>query len=846
MARDDEFRDAASGDGEDAASNAAPEAVPADPDDLELVEKIARGEALRFKAERFKRRGGMGLVSGVHDLLLDRPLVRKRPRRKLRAANDWRAFVYEAQVTAQLNHPAIVPLFDLGYDKAGFYYLMPRVQGTTLHKVLTQLASGDEETILRYPSTRLLNIFRTVCGAVAHAHQRGIVHRDIKPDQVLLGEHDEVLLTDWGLAAQMGRVRSEYVQGTSIGASAGTIRSGQTVLDGVHGAPRYQPPERLEAGRSIPAHYTQDVYSLGAVLYHLLTLRAPVDPPRDPGIQATDPGYLVFIRRQVARLEPPSRRGGAPALDSVWDDICMRCLSVSPADRYRDAGVLYRAVEAALSEADERRRNRERAARALADGARAVRDLDQVSESLFEARVGLRNLTASIPPFQRAQRREELWAAEDEEQKLARAHSELLAEAERAYEVALTIDANNAEARASLADLYMDRAQEAEAAGDGPAAAYFHLRMGRFDDGTRASLLRRHAQVRVEGLPEGARVRVAPLQERDRRLVPGQWQAADDPTGSPIRLEPGRHAVEISAPGRASARYSLLLDPGETITLDPALPLEDRIPEGFVYVPRGPCWLEGDPLASGSGPKRRAVLGDFAMGVFPVTMAQYRAFLVALPGEEAEQRVPRDPVDDIALFERIGRDWIIPDADTHGDTVSHDMPVLLIRAVDAEAYAAWLSREGDRVFRLPSRDEWEYAARGGDGRIFHGETIPNPRSAGAASPSAASLSRRPRASALKTARPSACGTWPEVWATGSPTSTEWEAKGATWAAAPGSRPTPPNTSLGGSGSIRATEALASVSGCCSNSERRSNQFQGPSSQNPAGDSSSSYTRSLRS
>ena len=726
MAQDDEIRDAASGDGEDVASNAAPEAVPADPDDLELVKKIARGEALRFKAERFKRRGGMGLVSGVHDLLLDRPLVRKRPRRKLRAANDWRAFVYEAQVTAQLNHPAIVPLFDLGYDKAGFYYLMPRVQGTTLHKVLTQLASEDDETILRYPMTRLLNIFRTVCGAVAHAHQRDIVHRDIKPDQVLLGEHDEVLLTDWGLAAQMGRVRSEYVQGTSIGASAGTIRSGQTVLDGVHGAPRYQPPERLEAGRSIPAHYTQDVYSLGAVLYHLLTLRAPVDPPRDPGIQATDPAYLVFIRRQVARLEPPSRRRWSHTLDPIWDKICMRCLSVSPADRYGDAGELFRAVEDALTEADERRRNRERAARALADGARAVRELDAVSEDLFGARVILRSLTAAVAPFQRAQRREELWAAEDDESRLARNNSELLAEAERAYEVALTIDPNNLEARSSLADLYMDRVREAEAAGDGPAAAYFLLRMGRFDDGTRASLLRRNAEVRLEGLPANATVRVAPLEERNRRLLPGQWRSTNIVSGAPVYLEPGRHSIEINAPGRASGTYSLRVDPGESVSLSPQLARLDQVPDGYVYVPAGPGWLEGDPLSTGCGPKRSVTLGDFGMAVYPVTMAEYREFLDDVPAGEARRRVPLNPVDDDPLFQLEGGAWSIPERDAHGDPVHPEMPVLLVRAEDAEAYAAWLSRRRDRIYRLPTRDEWEYAARGGDGRLYPWGDYPEP------------------------------------------------------------------------------------------------------------------------
>ncbi len=717
MAPDDEHPLSAPGEGDPGDPSEDAEEEPTEPDDLTFARDLATGEQVRFHSRSFRARGGMGRIGGVHDQLLDRPLVRKRPRRALRTAGNWRSFVHEAQVTAQLNHPAIVPVFDLGYDRAGFYYLMPRVEGTTLHHVLTRIASEDEGTVARYPLKRLLNVFRTVCGAVAHAHLRGIVHRDIKPDQVLLGEHDEVQLTDWGLAARLGKIREDLGFSPSVASSSGAIRSGQTVLDGFHGAPRYQPPERLETGR-IPAHTTQDVYSLGAVLYHVLTLRAPVDPPRDPGMMASDPAYLVFIKRQIARLVPPSQRAWHRLLDPVWDDICLRCLAAAPADRYQDAGELYRAVEAALSEQEERRRNSERAVAALADGGRAVRELDAVARQLLEAEAALRNLNASVAPFQRAQRREELWAAEDEQQRFAGEHARLLAEAERAYEVALTIDKSSAEARNCLADLYLDRVRDAEGQGDGPSVAYFMLRMARYDDGTRASLLSRLAAVDVASSPAPSRVRVAPLVEVRRQRIPGDWQEIEAGDGWSLRLEPGRHAVEVAAPGRIAARYSLWVEPGERLVLEPTLPTPDRIPGGFVYVPAGPGWLGGDPATVGHGPRRRAQFEDFAVGEFPVTLAQYRDFLAALDPGEARPRVPLDPVDDIPLFELADGVWTIPAQDAHGDPVEPTMPALLIRAEDAEAYAAWLSRKRDRVFRLPSRDEWEYAARGGDGRIY--------------------------------------------------------------------------------------------------------------------------------
>lgn len=725
MAMDDEHPRGASGEGEERVESEDSLGESTESDDLTFTRDLAVGKQVRFQPQGFTAKGGMGRIGGVHDQLLDRPLVRKRPHRSLRTAGNWRAFVHEAQVTAQLNHPAIVPVFDLGHDRAGFFYLMPRVEGTTLHEVLIKIASEDEKTVARFSMKRLLNVFRTVCGAVAHAHERGIVHRDIKPDQILLGEHDEVLLTDWGLAARLGKVREDYGYSPSVGASAGAIRSGQTVLDGFHGAPRYQPPERLETGR-IPAHTTQDVYSLGAVLYHVLTLRAPVDPPQEPGMLATAPAYLVFIKQQISKLEPPSRRAWHRPLDTVWDDICLRCLASAPEDRYQDAGELYVAVEAALSEQDERRRNRERAARALAEGARAVRRLDAVAEELYAAEVALKSLTASVAPYQRARRREELWAVEDEQRRLAGEHAELMAEAERAYEVALTIDADSHAARSSLADLYLDRLQEAEARGDGPGAAYFLLRMARYDDGTRASLLRRLAVVHVASTPAPERVRVSPLVETARRLCAGAWQEAGDRGGDRLHLQPGRHAVEVSAPGCLPARYTLDLQAGEEFFLEPKLPRPARVPAGFIYVPAGPGWLEGDPLSVGNGPRRRRRFGDFAMGVFPVTMAEYLDFLTAVGEEEARLRVPRDPVDDIPLFSLDKGVWSIPATDAHGDSMERAMPVLLVRAADAEAYAAWLSRLRDRTFRLPTRDEWEYAARGGDGRIFPWGDYPEP------------------------------------------------------------------------------------------------------------------------
>ncbi len=690
--------------------------APADAEDLVAILDLAVEKYPRFLPGEWEEVGGMGQLAEVYDRLLGRTLVRKRPRTHRRDPAGFRAFVHEAQVTAQLNHPSIVPLLDLRHDGDGYYYLMPRVAGTNLHEVLARLAAREREATQRYGLSRLLQAFRTVCGAVAHAHQRGVVHRDLKPDQIVFGEHGEVLVLDWGLAARVGgRPMPIAASPGDALSSAGSIRSGQTVLFGVHGAPRYLAPERLEPGR-IRAATTQDVYALGAVLYHVLAWRPPVS-----AIGADEPpeAYWERIRGQIVDLARPSEFGvWQQRFDPIWDAITMRCLAVDPEDRYADAGALFRKVDDALDELVDLERRRERATEAVAVGNASARELDGQQRKLVEARGRRRALQDRVPPHAPLEARRDLWDAEDREEELALAVADRFAAAERAYHLALSHDGGNREARERLADLYEDRLREAEREGDAPGAAYYLSRLREYDDGRRLKLRARAGTLTIEGRPRGAAARLAPLVEVDRRLVPASWTELGQTPVGPRALEQGRYQLEIRADGRATARYALRIEADDELRLWPTLPLRADVPDGFAYVPAGPCLVGGDPALPEAGPRRRVDVADFAIGVFPVTMGQYRAFIATLPREEAERRIPREPVDDVPIWRWEDGQWTIPARDPHGDPMGPETPALLVRAEDAEAYCAWLGARMERTCRLPTRDEWEYAARSGDGRFF--------------------------------------------------------------------------------------------------------------------------------
>ncbi|MHC4600979.1 MAG: serine/threonine-protein kinase, partial [Planctomycetota bacterium] len=145
-------------------------------------------------------RGGMGAIMKILDQDILRPVAMKVVLGQ-RNPDVVSRFVEEAQITGQLEHPNIVPVHELGVNHEGkVFFTMKLVRGESLEAVLDQLADGDAATTEAYPLARLLRIFLKVCDAVAFAHSKGVIHRDLKPDNVMVGNFGEVLVMDWGLA----------------------------------------------------------------------------------------------------------------------------------------------------------------------------------------------------------------------------------------------------------------------------------------------------------------------------------------------------------------------------------------------------------------------------------------------------------------------------------------------------------------------------------------------------------------------------------------------------------------------------------------------------------------------
>jgi len=305
-----------------------------DPEELNAVFHELLNVSQRYQSPRVFAEGGMKRIYKVYDArgkrFLALAMLREDAHERLRDP-----FIQEAWLTARLDHPNIISVHDVGVkDGQHPYFTMDLKHGMTLRDLIVKLKSGDRKTRDQYPLETLLQIFLKVCDAVSYAHSVNVVHLDLKPANIQIGEYGRVLVCDWGLGRKLSHKNSQE----SDPMQSDPVLMGSASLYGeFKGTPGYMAPEQLEQDGTVDER--SDIYGLGCILYSLLTFQRPLDGDDDEMIRQTKEGAIV----------PPDQRAPEQAIPSSLNAVTMRALATDPGMRYASVDALRHELQRFLT-----------------------------------------------------------------------------------------------------------------------------------------------------------------------------------------------------------------------------------------------------------------------------------------------------------------------------------------------------------------------------------------------------------------------------------------------------------------------------------------------------------------
>ncbi len=707
--------------------------------------------------------GGMGAVFSAYEPGLNREVALKilRPQYRSKAEQvEW--FIREARATAQIDHPNIPPVHRMGvFDDVGVYFTMKRVDGETLRTILRKLEENRKGYRHSYTLRRLLEIFIGVCNGVAFAHSHGLLHCDLKPGNIMIGDYGEVMVMDWGMArysAERARngagAQSELDLEFELGSGKPNDIPSRAV---VGGTPAFMAPEQLTGEISEPAE-SSDLYGLGAILYTILTWKkTPFDISLTP----------EELQRRVAagRIVPP--RKAAPSAQPIpleLEAICLKAMARDRSNRYRSVTELLTDVRnyldgypvkayspTPLYRFSKLLRRRPLIPSALLAalltwfGYYAFIHVSSLSQSTSLITLAEFNYTQAKNYGALAMRNYNLLREKDTSPGRTRElETELLrmtAEQENGYNSSLEFISRASDY--GLRETKVDRMCRDIFKSN----LEFYLKVESYDfllsflrqarlrwktlfdraisqDPALASLVaridNRLGSLEITGRESPGRKLT--IRNRENRIV---WlkgnngspeegiPAAELPIGEDFHvfeLPTGLYTLEITnAAGQVvRAPVQIALARGTRI----GLTQPEKLPPGVSYVPGGEFFRGVSSGRMGIG---KSTLPPFMIGRHEVSFAEYLAFWTSLTDEKEK---------------KICRGWFAFDADSEerrpiwdaeGDLsppFRFDLPVVGISGEAAERYCAWLGKRLGMTCRLPTRLEWEKAARGVDARTY--------------------------------------------------------------------------------------------------------------------------------
>lgn len=683
-------------------------------------------------------------------------------------------FIEEAQATAQLQHPSIVPVYDLGRLEDGrLWFTMKEVKGQTFTKVIQEVhqrsVSAWEVTEGGWHLRKLVSVFAQVCEAVAYAHERGVMHRDLKPQNIMLGERGEVWVVDWGLVKVLGvseasleRDLPESSEGSSEAnlsrpaltrseVSVVTDRSlddsQSTVVGAVSGTPAYMSPE--QSSGTVTLDVRTDIYSLGAILYEVLSGSAPyaLEPYREDILSLAKHGPPLSVEEALLkdRLRRPEVAEQISELElrsnlSIPGDlvkVCQRAMQ-------RDREARYASVSQLMSELSPWLEGTKQRAQALSlyqESEQASVEIERLSTRAQALRARAQAELQALELWVGEDQKAPIWAIEDEAELLEREVLSKRAQREVLLRSALQHSSDLLEARLSLAQMYHASHESAELNQEPTLNIELALRetLSHIPDqhpNKRAHLryLNGEGALTLITDPPGAEVLLYRYEPHHRRLVPKFKRSLGESPLIKVPLEPGSYLCKVQHPSTIEVHYPVYIERGhhwdgvppeggEPVSI--YLPRQGELGLNERYIPAGWFWSGGDPQSPKSLIKRRLWCEPLVYQRFPITNREFMSFLHALVAQGDEELAlryaPREDGTNTELSTMIyhyeGGRFSFKEEEKWAKW-ELDWPVYAVDWYGANAYAEWLNQHHDLGWRLPGDLEWEKVTRGVDGRPY--------------------------------------------------------------------------------------------------------------------------------
>ena len=703
--------------------------------------------------------GGIGAVFSAHDPALHREIAIKILRPNYRNQLDYvTSFIREARITAQIDHPNVIPVHRLGmFDDAGAYFTMKRVKGVTLAQILRKLREGDEETRKTYTRQRLLEIFVSICNGVAFAHSKGIIHRDLKPANIMVGDYGEVFIADWGLALYRAEDDTSHsTRRIKLGELPEENKSEDQISSKISGTPAFMAPEQV-TGKNDELDAQTDVYALGTILYSILTWEAsPIE----------DVSTVTELMRKVAqhKILRPRRRAPKRRIPYELEAITLKAMHFDKSKRYETVIALLSDVRNYLAKYPVsaysplplyrfykfiRRRPLVPVTLMAALLTLGVWNLSEIVHNKIESRSLLsmaQNMlddcdTARNRALSNRRKLNDIFTSTGKTEIhgnavtlkswFLRFSNEFNVACNKSWETINKLQALNVDnniiaelfARLFTAQIQFATTIDSEAMLNQTSERLWRLPPAITNAIFAASpslarqfiLLKQDmGELKIKSGNPAIKFSAIKL-SGEKNMQPLNAENADvliklDSAPAVNELKSGKYLIIAQMPDRRELRFPICIerDKLEEMTFDP--PAE--FPAGMVYIPEG-NFIFGDRTFDDQFIRTR--LPAYFISRYEVTFKEYLQFWKSL--QPAERERFRAYVDAPASAGR----KLVPLWNEKGELVKPyklSMPVIGISYEAAEAYCRYMSRKTHLNYRLPTALEWEKAARGVDGREY--------------------------------------------------------------------------------------------------------------------------------